>query len=172
MKWEPWQIAYRRWVDQLPDVMMDEQVMRLRMPERYDGMSTNLFSEGYLAATKGEEVKKYDPKAERLAFRDSAVLDSGRIYMTVRAGDKWLRNYLNEKQDIVLLSGDGKPVASAYIVRVCYLPLSEIPHSWLLVNHDTNQHTLAGVLAHMREMYPVSDIKHDDSVSVVFYLVD
>ncbi len=89
--------------------------------------------------------------------------------MTIRLGSKWLRYYLDERLECKILNGDGEVYGTADIIKVLYVPFSEIKPEWLIFNYDPSYHTLAGALRGLREIY--GNVECDTDVSVVFFTV-
>jgi hypothetical protein len=108
---------------------------------------------------------KYPRKWPRLAFANAPAPYPG-PNVTVRAGPKWLQHYLAGRTSVVLLGNTGKPIGTAEIDRVMYLPFCEINPAWLL--HDpTGATSLAGALDALQSAY--DNFNPTDDVSVIWY---
>ena len=92
------------------------------------------------------------------------------INVTVRRGDKWLRNYLQGVRDVVLTDKDDKPVGEGFIQEVAYMPFNMVGVPYLGKEHDPSCVTYNGLLQGMRAAYG-EDFSEDESVTVIQFYV-
>ena len=113
----------------------------------------------------------FPKSAVRLAFASKYSFQLNRKYSTLRISNKWIKHALNEKQEIVLLGPDGKPMFQGKLLEVYYVPIRELALTWLAYDIESRCHTLAGALAFLRETYDPFATP-DTFASVVWYTVE
>lgn len=100
-------------------------------------------------------------------------------------GPKWVNHFIDagsESFDVVILGPEGGIVGTGNVIGVTYCQLYQTWEAERIYNPDPRQHTLAGLLAALRETYATTkrpetrvdpaSINPGSYVSVVFYLVD
>lgn len=119
-------------------------------------------------------------RVERLAFQEQYPdLEPGRLYCTIRVGEKWLEYRLKGNTDVVMLNGAGRPFGKGTLHSVYYVPLVEVKEQWLLYSFDKDERTLAGLYTALEKRYANAaredrklDVNPRTMVTVVFYTLN
>jgi hypothetical protein len=109
-----------------------------------------------------------------MAATDNLVLDKSvqpnAEYMSVRVGLKWFEAFhYDARHEVWFVNKKGKTLGKGFLLGVDAMPLGAIPERYLPRIADPKQHTLAGLLKHLRKQYG-DNVNPDTYVSVVFFM--
>jgi hypothetical protein len=100
-----------------------------------------------------------------LEFVDAKFIQGQNV--TIRNGDKWLRNFINGETTVKLVGiPENNRISEATIDKVYYLPFRAILDKWLNLHHSGSK-SIFELFHTMTDIY--KEFTWDNDVSVVFF---